>query len=98
MLLPSRLLTALTGSLMVLALAAPSAVSAHDRPGTHAWSEAELTLRSDYGPAFQLTGTIAAKQPIVVLRCHKLWCLVEGDNVRGWTSKQFITFGRKPAH
>lgn len=96
MLLPSRLLTALAGSLMVAALAAPSAVSAHDRPGTHAWSEADLTLRSEYGPAYELTGTIAANQPIVVLRCKKLQCLVENDAVRGWTSKQYITFGRRP--
>lgn len=83
-----RLLAAF--SVMLFALAPAFALS---EAGTHAWSSDPLTLRDGPGLAYAVTGDIAADLPIKVLRCEELWCLVDGDTGRGWTSKQFIVFG-----
>lgn len=89
-----RLLTALA-AIALLALPPAFAASAS---GTHAWSTDILVLRNGPGLAYALTGEIAADQPIKVLRCEELWCAVDGAGGRGWTSKQFIAFGRTSAH
>lgn len=80
-------------ALVALSLAALPAMAAS---GTHAWSTAALTLRDGPGLAYTVTGDIATEQPVMVLRCQRLWCLVEGDGHRGWTAKQSIAFGRTP--
>ncbi|MGB3338732.1 MAG: SH3 domain-containing protein [Devosia sp.] len=85
----SRLLTTLAG-IMLLAMAPAFALS---EAGTHAWSTSTLTLRAGPGLAYTVTGEIAADLPIKVLRCEELWCVVDGDGGRGWTSKQSIVFG-----
>lgn len=85
----ARLLTAL----LTLAFAATPAMAAS---GTHAWSTAALTLRDGPGTAYAVTGDIATEQPIMVLRCQNLWCLVDGEGHRGWTAKQSIVFGSTP--
>ena len=84
-----RLLTALA----TLALLAGAPAFAASESGTHAWSSDTLTLRDGPGLAYHVTGEIAADLPIKVLRCEELWCAVEGDGGRGWTSKQFVVFG-----
>ena len=84
-----RLLTTLA-AVMLLAMASAYAAS---EAGTHAWSSDTLTLRNGPGLAYDVTGEIAADLPIRVLRCEELWCNVDGEGGRGWTSKQFIVFG-----
>ena len=85
-----RLLTALA-AVIVLATASAQAAS---ESGTHAWSSDHLTLREGPGLAYDVTGEIAADVAIKVLRCEELWCRVDGPGGRGWTSKQFVVFGR----
>lgn len=89
MLRPARLLIAL----LTMALLATPAMAAS---GTHAWSTAALILRDGPGLAYAATGDIATEQPIMVLRCQRLWCLVDGEGHRGWATKQSIVFGRTP--
>lgn len=89
----ARFLTALAG-IVLMAMAPAFAASA---AGTHAWSSDTLTLREGPGLAYAVTGEIAADLPIKVLRCQKLWCAVDGPGGRGWTSKQFVVFGRTSA-
>ncbi|WP_332699595.1 SH3 domain-containing protein [Devosia sp.] len=90
-----RLLTALTSFLLILALGQAPAMAA-SLSGTHAWSTDPLSLRNGPGTAYDLTGEIAAKMEIKVLRCQKLWCLVDGHGGRGWTYKRHISFGKSP--
>ena len=84
-----RRLATLAG-IMLFAMAPAFALS---EAGTHAWSSDALTLRDGPGFAYDVTGDIAADLPIKVLRCEELWCLVDGNGGRGWTSKQFVVFG-----
>jgi hypothetical protein len=69
---------------------------AHSENGTHAWSTSTLVLRDGPGAAYDVTGEIATDLEIKVLRCQKLWCLVDGHTGRGWTSKDHIAFGKTP--
>lgn len=80
-------------ALLTLAATAPAAL-AFSETGTHAWSTRTLTLRSGPGGAYDVTGEIPADVAIKVLRCQRLWCNVDGDGGRGWTSLEFIAFGR----
>lgn len=84
-----RLLTVILG--VMLSVATPALAASET--GTHAWSADTLTLREGPGLAYATKGSIAADLPIRVLRCEDLWCQVDGDGGRGWTSKQFIVFG-----
>jgi hypothetical protein len=90
-----RLLTALSGLLVILAFTQAPALAAAPS-GTHAWSTDTLVLRQGPGGAYQLTGQIPADLAIMVLRCQKLWCLVEDGQASGWTHKRNISFGRTP--
>lgn len=81
---------------MLLSAASPSALAVES--GSHGWSRAELTLRDGPGAAYNVTGHIAERSAIMVLRCQKLWCLVDGKGGRGWSSKQYVSFGLMPAH
>lgn len=89
--MPRILLALLT--LMSL-LVAP--VLAASESGTHGWSLEPLTLRSGPGAAYDVTGEIPGKVAIKVLRCQRLWCNVDGQGGRGWTSKDLIGFGPEP--
>lgn len=80
-------------ALLASALSAPAAF-AFSETGTHAWSTRALTLRAGPGGAYAVTGEIPADVAIKVLRCQRLWCNVDGDGGRGWTSLEFIAFGR----
>ena len=80
-------------ALLTLAITAPAAL-AFSESGSHGWSTRALTLRSGPGAAYDVTGEIPADVAIKVLRCQRLWCVVDGDGGRGWTSLEFIAFGR----
>ena len=93
----SRLLAALPGALLLLTLSLAPAM-AQTASGSHAWSTTDLLLRDGPGTAYAQTGAeIAADVPVMVQRCQKLWCLVDANGARGWTSKQYIDFGRGPS-
>lgn len=87
----------LLSALVTLVLLATAPALAASESGTHAWSTEPLTLREGPGPAYALAGQIAADVQIKVLRCEELWCAVDGPGGRGWTSKQFIVFGKTSA-
>lgn len=89
----SRLVSAVVGMVLLAAFPAFGA----SESGTHAWSTDALTLRAGPGTAYAVTGSIAADLPIKVLRCEELWCNVDGEGGRGWTARQFISFGRTSA-
>lgn len=72
---------------------APLPATADPRPGSHGWSTDRMVLRSGPGTAYAITGEIAADLAIRILRCQKLWCVVEGDGGRGWTDKDNVSFG-----
>ncbi len=56
-----------------------------------------MVLRSGPGNAYDITGDIVADTQIKVLRCQRLWCVVDGPTGRGWTNKGNIVFGRTSA-
>lgn len=82
-------------ALTIAAAALPA--TAGTRIGTPAWSTDALLLRSGPGGQYAITGQIDGKLAINVLRCQKLWCEVKGEGGHGWTSRQFISFGRTPS-
>ncbi|UJW86809.1 peptidase inhibitor family I36 protein [Devosia sp. SL43] len=89
----TRPLLALLLTLVTFAASAPAAV-AFSENGSHGWSTGELTLLSGPGAAYDFVGNIEADVAIKVLRCQRLWCLVDQGSNRGWTSKDRIAFGR----
>jgi uncharacterized protein YraI len=91
----TRLLTALSSLLLILAFTQAPALAA-TRSGTHAWSADTLVLRHGPSTAYHLTGEIPTGLAIKVLRCQKLWCLVDANHARGWAPKRNISFGRTP--
>ncbi|SEQ02635.1 SH3 domain-containing protein [Devosia sp. YR412] len=90
-----RLLTALTGAALLITLGQAPAI-ADTESGTHAWSADTLIVRTGPSTAYQFTGEIPAELAIKVLRCQKLWCLVDAPGIRGWTYKRNISFGKTP--
>lgn len=88
----ARFLTSLVTVAMTVLLVQVPAMAASE-VGTHAWSSDTLTLRDGPGTQYGVTGEIAADLAIRVLRCQKLWCLVDGEGGRGWASKDFVVFG-----
>ena len=70
-----------------------TATLADARPGSHGWSTDTMVLRSGPGTAYAVTGQIEADLAIHILRCQKLWCVVDGPGGRGWTDKDNISFG-----
>jgi len=77
----------------VLAITPASALSP---TGSHGWSRTELSLRTGPGAQYDSAGTIAGKVAIKILRCQKLWCLVDGPGGQGWTDKHGVDFGKGP--
>lgn len=90
---PVSLLLTLLLALVACAATAPTAL-AFSENGSHGWSTGELTLFNGPGPAYEYVGSIQADVAIKVLRCQRLWCLVDEGGNRGWTSKDRIAFGR----
>lgn len=86
-------LLAIVLAIATLAISAPAAL-AFSETGSHGWSTQELTLFNGPGGAYDSVGTVAADVEIRVLRCQRLWCLVDSGSNRGWTSKDRIAFGR----
>jgi hypothetical protein len=85
----------LLAAFVLIALAASPAFAASES-GTLAWSTDALQLRNGPGVAYDVTGEIATDTQIKVLRCQRLWCVVDGVGGRGWTSKDDIAFGKTP--
>ncbi|WIJ26296.1 SH3 domain-containing protein [Devosia sp. RR2S18] len=83
-------------ALLATALLGASPAAALTKSGSAAWSNKPLVLRSGPGAAYEATGEIAGEVAIKVLRCQRLWCVVEGHGGRGWTSKDHISFGLGP--
>lgn len=80
--------------LLALVFSASLPAGAASLSGSHGWSTDRLVLRSGPGIAYDVTGEIGADLAIKVLRCQKLWCVVDGDGGRGWADKDKISFGR----
>ena len=80
-------------AIITLAATAPAAMAISET-GSHGWSTRPLTLFSGPGAAYDYVGDIEADVEIRVLRCQRLWCLVDQGSNRGWTSKDRIAFGR----
>jgi len=78
----------------VLALANPAFAASES--GSHGWSTQPLVLRDGPGAAYAVTGTIPGMVAIKILRCQKLWCVVDGEGGRGWTDKGSVSFGVEP--
>lgn len=85
-------LFALVLAIATLALSGPSV--AFSENGSHAWSTQQLDLRNGPGDVYDNVGFIEADVAIKVLRCQRLWCLVDEGSDRGWTPKRNIAFGR----
>lgn len=64
--------------------------------GSHGWSRETLILQSGPGAAYDVTGEIPGEVAIKILRCQKLWCLVDGPGGRGWTMSVNLDFGKDP--
>ena len=80
---------------VVIALASLAAPAlAASESGSHGWSTANLTLRDGPGPVYAITGEIPADTAIKILRCQRLWCVVDGPGGRGWASKDHVSFGK----
>ncbi len=88
-----RLITALLLTL-AMAFAFPASGFAASEAGSHGWSRTELSLRSGPGPTYDAAGSIAAGLQIKILRCQKLWCLVDAAGSRGWTNAYHVDFGQ----
>lgn len=79
----------------LLAAALVPALAASET-GSHGWALEDLTLRNGPGSAYAVTGSISENAAIRVLRCQKVWCLVDGPGGRGWTASARVGFGRTP--
>ena len=91
-----RLPSIITACLLaIMALATPA--FAASQSGTLAYSTSDMVLSAGPGSRYPETGrVIPAQSMIKVLRCQRLWCLVDGDMGRGWTSKRAVAFGKPP--
>lgn len=90
-----KLLQCLTVALTLLATLVSPAFAASES-GSHGWALQPLSLSDGPGAAYAITGTIAENSAIRILRCQKVWCLVDGPGGRGWTAKERVGFGRTP--
>lgn len=83
--------------LFALALAfVPASSFAASESGSHGWSRTELALRKGPGSTYDAAGSIPGQIAIKILRCQKLWCLVDGNGARGWTNAYHVDFGQSP--
>lgn len=84
------------GFALILAALPAAPAWALTEAGSHGWSRAELTLRTGPGPQYEVAGALPGKVAIKILRCQKLWCLVDGPGGRGWADKHYVDFGKDP--
>lgn len=77
--------------LVVLAMLPGQAFAANE--GSRAWASQFLLLSSGPGAGYEDRGTIAAGEAILVERCQRQFCLVNGNGQRGWTALGRIRFG-----
>ena len=89
-----RFSAALVFVLALFPVAVPA--QAATESGTPAYSTRALELSAGPGVNYATTGAIPAEAIIKVLRCQRLWCLVDGSGARGWTSIHFVDFGKPP--
>lgn len=80
----------------LLALLPIAPVSAASETGSQGWSRTVLTLHSGPGLQYNATGQIPGEVAIKILRCQKLWCVVDGPGGRGWTRIGDVAFGKTP--
>lgn len=90
-----KLFQSLAIALTLIAVSLAPSLAASES-GSHGWALQALTLRNGPGAAYDLTGTIAENAAIKVLRCQKVWCLVDGPGGRGWTASDRVGFGLTP--
>jgi len=69
------------------------AVSEAGSPG---WSRERLVLREGPGANYAVVGEIQGEVAIKILRCRKLWCMVDGPGGKGWTGNGALDFGKDP--
>lgn len=81
----------------MLVLSGAGAAHALSPSGSHGWSLQALTLSNGPGAAYDVIGEIPADVAIKVLRCHNLWCEVDGPGGHGWTSRSKVGFGQSSA-
>ncbi len=81
---------------VTIAFALPVSSHAASESGSHGWSRTELSLRNGPGAAYDAIGSIPGRVVIRILRCQKLWCLVDGEGARGWTDAYHVDFGQSP--
>jgi hypothetical protein len=84
------------GLALALALLPAMPVLSASEAGSHGWSRERLVLRSGPGGHYDVTGEIAGEVAIKILRCHKIWCNVDGPDGRGWTYIGALDFGKNP--
>lgn len=84
------------GLAALIGLAAPVSSYSASEAGSHAWSRDTLVLRSGPGDHYPVTGEIAGEHAIKILRCQKIWCVVDGPGGRGWTRNGAVDFGKDP--
>ena len=77
-----------------LALATPS--FAFSESGSHGWTKRPLLLRDGPGTEYAVTGQLPGLVEIKILRCQRLWCVVDGNGGRGWTNLGRVKFGLPP--
>lgn len=89
-----RTCLALAATLLMLLTGAPA--MALSESGSHGWSRDTLVLRDGPGDNYDSVGRIDGQQAIKILRCQKLWCVVDGPGGRGWARNGAIDFGQSP--
>jgi uncharacterized protein YraI len=87
-----QILLALIAPLALLFVVAP-ALAEGPGYGTPAWSTQPLTLFEGPGGVYDVVGSIAEDQAILVYRCTVLWCNVGQGHERGWASMSKLNFG-----
>jgi hypothetical protein len=90
-----RKIFALAAAALIALLPASPALSLSES-GSHGWSRAPLVLHDGPGDHYNVTGEIPGEVAIKILRCQKLWCVVDGPGGRGWARNGAIDFGKDP--
>ena len=83
-----------TAGLSLLGAVRPA--QAATESGSLGWTTKPATLHQGPGREYPILGQIPAEQRIKVLRCQKVWCMIDGPGGRGWTSIHAVDFGKDP--
>ena len=84
------------GLALLLAVLPAAPALALSEAGSHGWSRTELSLRTGPGTQYAISGAVAEHVAIKILRCQKLWCLIDTPTGQGWTDKHYVDFGKDP--